>query len=242
MSSEVLSQLAPTETLRAGINMSNFLLVTGKAANGDPQGVSPDMAGAIAERLGVPMTLVPFKTPGELADAAGTGAWDIGNIGAEPQRAKTIDFTAAYVEIEATYLVPAGSPLQTIADVDKAGIRIAFPPRSAYGLYLSNNIKHAELVPAEGSGAVFELFVNEKLDALAGLRPGLIGNIEKLPGSRMLDGQFSAVQQAVGTAKGNDAGAAFLSDFVEEMKASGFVARLIEKHGVAGRLTVAPAG
>ena len=97
-------------------------------------------------------------------------------------------------------------------------------------------------MPAEGSGAVFELFVNEKLDALAGLRPGLIGNIEKLPGSRMLDGQFSAVQQAVGTAKGNDAGAAFLSDFVEEMKASGFVARLIEKHGVAGRLTVAPAG
>ena len=206
MSPEVVAQLAPTGTLRAGINMSNFLLVTGKAANGDPQGVSPDMARAIADRLGVPMTLVPFKTPGELADAAGTGAWDIGNIGAEPQRAKTIDFTAAYVEIEATYLVPAGSPLQSIADVDKAGIRIAFPPRSAYGLYLSNNIEHAELVPAEGSGAVFELFVNEKLDALAGLRPGLIGDVEKLPGSRMLDGQFSAVQQAVGTAKGNDAG------------------------------------
>jgi polar amino acid transport system substrate-binding protein len=242
MSPEVLSQLAPSGILRAGINMSNFLLVTGKADNGDPQGVSPDMARAIAERLGVPMTLVPFKTPGELADAAGTGVWDIGNIGAEPQRAKTIDFTAAYVEIEATYLVPAGSSLQSIADVDKAGIRIAYPPRSAYGLYLANNIKNAELVPAEGSGAVFELFVNEKLDALAGLRPGLIGDIEKLPGSRLLDGQFSAVQQAVGTTKGNDAGANFLRDFVEEMKASGFVAELIEKHGVTGRLTVAPAG
>ncbi len=240
MSSEAVSQLAPTGVLRAGINMSNFLLVTGKTADGDPQGVSPDMARAVAERLGVELKLVPYKTPGELGDAAGSGVWDIGNIGAEPQRAKTIDFTAAYVEIEATYLVPANSPLQSIADVDKAGMRIAYPPRSAYGLWLDDNIENAELVPAEGSGKVFELFVNEKLDAMAGLRPGLIGDIEKLPGSRMLDGQFSAVQQAVGTPKGNDAAAAFLRDFVEEMKASGFVAGLIEKHGVTGRLTVAP--
>ena len=239
---EAIDQLTKDGVLRAGINMANGLLVTGKAANGDPQGVSPDLARAIAERLSAGVSYVPFASPGELADAAAAGLWDIGLIAAEPSRAETIAFTAAYVEIEATYLVPAGSPLQSIADVDKAGIRIAFPPRSAYGLYLSNNIEHAELVPAEGSGAVFELFVNEKLDALAGLRPGLIGDVEKLPGSRMLDGQFSAVQQAVGTAKGNDAGAAFLSDFVEEMKASGFVAGLIEKHGVTGRLTVAPAG
>ena len=241
MSPEVVAQLAPTGTLRAGINMSNFLLVTGKTADGDPDGVSPDMARAVAERLGVPVSLVPFATPGELGDAAGSGVWDIGNIGAEPQRAKTIDFTAAYVEIEATYLVPAGSPLHAISDVDRAGVCIAYPPRSAYGLWLANNIKHAELVPAEASGAVLELFVSEKLDALAGLRPGMLGMVEKLPGSRILDGQFSAVQQAVGTAKGNDAAAAFLRDFVEEMKASGFVAELIEKHGVTGRLTVAPA-
>ncbi len=240
MSPDVVSQLAPTGVLRAGINMSNFLLVTGETAGGDPDGVSPDMAAAIAEKLGVPCKLVPFKSPGEVADAAGKNIWDIGNIGAEPQRAKVMDFTAAYVEIEATYMVPANSPIQSIEEVDREGVRIAHPPRSAYGLWLANNIKHATLVPAEGLGGAFDLFVNEGLDALAGLRPGLIKDIDKVPGARMLDGQFSAVQQAVGVNKGNDAAYAFLKEFVEEAKASGFVAGLIDKHGVEGRLSVAP--
>ena len=240
MSPDVVSQLAPTGVLRAGINMSNFLLVTGETAGGDPDGVSPDMAAAFAEKLGVPCKLVPFKSPGEVADAAGKNIWDIGNIGAEPQRAKVMDFTAAYVEIEATYMVPANSPIQSIEEVDREGVRIAHPPRSAYGLWLANNIKHATLVPAEGLGGAFDLFVNEGLDALAGLRPGLIKDIDKVPGARMLDGQFSAVQQAVGVNKGNDAAYAFLKEFVEEAKASGFVAGLIDKHGVEGRLSVAP--
>ena len=122
VSKDVISQLAPTGVLRAGINLSNFLLVTGKSPTGDPVGVAPDMAAEIAQRLGVPVKYVPYKTPGELADAADTGAWDIGLIGAEPQRAEKIAFTAAYCEIEATYLVPAGSPLKTIADVDKPGV------------------------------------------------------------------------------------------------------------------------
>ena len=150
MSPEIVAQLAPTGVLRAGINMSNFLLVTGEASDGDPDGVSPDMARAIAEKLGVECTLIPFKTPAEIADSAGKDVWDIGNIGAEPQRAAVMDFTAAYAEIEATYMVPAGSPIQSIGQVDREGIRIAHPPRSAYGLWLENNIKNAELVPAEG--------------------------------------------------------------------------------------------
>ena len=137
-------------------------------------------------------------------------------------------------------MVPAGSPIQSIGQVDREGIRIAHPPRSAYGLWLENNIKNAELVPAEGLAGAFELFVNEGLEALAGLRPGLIKDVEKLPGGRILDGQFSAVQQAVGVNKGNDVAYAFLKKFVEEAKASGFVANLIEKHGVQGRLSVAP--
>lgn len=240
MSPEIVAQLAPTGVLRAGINMSNFLLVTGETPNGDPDGVSPDMARAIADKLGVPCTLLPFNTPAEVSDAAGKNIWDIGNIGAEPQRAEVMDFTAAYVEIEATYLVPAGSPIQSIEEVDREGVRIAHPPRSAYGLWLANNIKHATLVPAEGLAGSFDLFVNEGLEALAGLRPGLINDIEKLPGARLLDGQFSAVQQAVGVNKGNDAAYAFVKEFVEESKASGFVARLISKHGVEGRLSVAP--
>jgi polar amino acid transport system substrate-binding protein len=239
MSPEVVSELAPTGTLRAGINLSNFLLVTGRSAAGDPEGVAPDMARDIANRLGVPVKYVPYKTPGELADAAGTGAWDIGLIGAEPQRAQSIAFTAAYVEIAATYLVPAGSPLKTIADVDRPGVRIAVTARSAYGLWLERNIKQAELVWSKSLDGAYEQFVAEKLDALAGLTPRLLSDVQKLPGARILEGQFAAVQQAVGTARGNAAGAAFLAKFVEEAKASGFVASLIERHKVRG-LSVAP--
>jgi polar amino acid transport system substrate-binding protein len=240
MSPDVVKDLTPTGVLRAAINMSNFLLVTGRAENGEPDGVSPDMARELAKRLGVELKLMQYKTPGEIADDAGTGTWDIGNIGAEPQRAEKIDFTAAYAEIQATYLVPLGSPLQSIEDVDKPGIRIAVSARSAYDLWLERNIKNAELVRVQGLDASFELFVNEKFDALAGLRPKLNTDIDKLPGARILDGQFTAVQQAMGCTRGLNAGAAYLKEFVEELKASGFVAASIEKHGTTGRLSVAP--
>lgn len=240
MLEQARAELAPTGVLRAGINMSNFLLVTGSTPEGDPDGVSPDMARAVAERLGVPLKLVAFKTPGELADAAVEDLWDIGNIGAEPERAKTIAFTPAYVEIEATYLVPAESPIQSIDEVDRDGVRIAVSARSAYELWLSDNIRHAELVLAQGIDASINTFVEQKLEALAGLRPRLVDDVKKLPGARILDGKFTAVQQAIGTRPDREAGAAFLRDFVEEAKASGFVASLIDKHGVSGRLTVAP--
>jgi polar amino acid transport system substrate-binding protein len=241
MSQEVVSQLAPTGVLRAGINLSNFLLVTGRSAAGDPEGVAPDMAREIATRLGVPIKYMPYKTPGELADAAGTGAWDIGLIGAEPQRAAKIAFTAAYCEIEATYLVPEGSHLKAIADVDQAGVRIAVTGRSAYGLWLDRNIESATLVRSDTLDSAYDQFVREKLDALAGLRPRLLSDVKKLPGARILDGQFAAVQQAIGTARQNAAGAAFLHSFVEEAKASGLVARLIARHKVVGLSVAAPA-
>jgi polar amino acid transport system substrate-binding protein len=240
MSASIISELAPTGVLRAAINLGNFLLVTGKSPACDPEGVSPDMAREIARRLNVPVKYVPYRTPGELADAAGSDAWDIGLIGAEPQRAETIAFTAAYVEIESTYLVPAGSPLKSIADVDRPGIRIAVTARAAYELWLARNIKHAELVRSSSLDAAYEQFVSEKLDALAGLKPRLMSDVQKLPGARILDGQFAAVQQAIGTPRRNAAGAAFLRDVVEETKASGFVASLIERHKVRG-LSVAPA-
>lgn len=237
-SAAVIAELAPTGTLRAGINLSNFLLVTGRAANGDPQGVAPDMAGEIAARLGVPLKLQPYANPGKLADAV--AEWDIGLIGAEPARAESIAFSAAYLEIESTYLVPPGSKIRSVEEVDRKGVRIAVYGKSAYGLYLNRSIQNAELVNAEGLDASWELFVKEKLDALAGLRPRLVTDVEKLPGARVLEGRFTAVQQAVGTPKARSAGAAFLAQFVEEAKASGLVARLIERHGVRG-VNVAPA-
>ena len=236
----IVQQLAPTGKLRAAINMSNFLLVTGRMPNGEPDGVSPDMARELARRLGVNCDLLQYKTPGEVSDDAATGKWDIGNIGAEPKRAEKIDFSAAYAEIQATYLVPDGSSLRTIEQVDTDGIRIAVSARSAYDLWLERNIKNAELVRAEGLDGSLELFMNDKLDALAGLRPRLIEDVIKIPGGRILDGQFTAVQQAMGCNRGNDEAATFLKSFVEEMKSSGFVAAAIKKHGVDGRLSVAP--
>ena len=240
MLDQVRAELAPSGVLRAGINLSNFLLVTGQTASGDPQGVSPDMARAVADRLDVPVEYIQFATPGELADAAIEDLWDIGNIGAEPERAKTITFTAAYVEIEATYLVPAGSPIQSIDEVDREGVRIGVYGRSAYGLWLSDHIERAELVKAEGVDASFDIFSANRLEALAGLRPRLVEDAANLPGARVLDGQFTAVQQAIGTKPDRKAGAAFLCDFVEEAKSSGLVASLLAKHGVEGQLTVAP--
>jgi polar amino acid transport system substrate-binding protein len=233
------SELAPTGTLRAGLNHSNFLLVAKDSKPGDPRGVAVDLARELARRLEVPVAFVSYKSPGEMADAVQSGVWDVAFLGAEPARASEIDFTPAYVEIECTYLVPAGSPLKSIADVDHAGVRISVSNRSAYDLYLTRALKHAELVRSDGLDASLDRFLADKLDALAGLRPRLILDVGKVPGASILDGQFTAIQQAIGTPKGRAAGARYLREFVAEVKASGFVAGLIEKHGARG-LSVAP--
>jgi polar amino acid transport system substrate-binding protein len=236
---QIVAELAGTGVLRAGINTGNGLLVTGMSASGDPIGVAPDMAAELARRLAVPVVYVKFDRPSKLADAAGANAWDVGLIGAEPARAEKITFTPAYCEIEATYLVPAGSPLQSVVDVDHIGSRIAVRTGSAYDLWLTRNIRHATLVRSDAADGPFKQFVHDGLDALAGLRPQLLNEVGKLPGARILSGNFTAVQQAIGTIKSNVAGAAFLRDFVEDAKRSGLVARLIEKHRVVG-LSVAP--
>jgi polar amino acid transport system substrate-binding protein len=195
------------------------------------------MARELARRLDVAVTFLNFESPGKMADAVKT--WDVAFLGAEPARANEIDFTPAYVEIEATYLVPAGSPLKTIADVDRAGVRISVSGRSAYDLYLSRALKHAELVRSEGLDASYDRFISDKLDALAGLRPRLVLDVQRIPGAKILEGRFTAIQQAVATPKGRPAGAQYLRDFVAEVKASGFVADLIERNGARG-LSVAP--
>lgn len=242
MSPDVVSQLAPGGVLRAGINLGNFLLVTGRTPEGDPDGVSPDLARTIADRLGVAVKLVPYARPNEIAEAAGTGAWDIALIGAEPQRAARISFTAAYCEIEATYLVPAGSPITGMEQVDRPGIRIVSGAGAAYTLWLERNIRQAELVLVPGGGAAaFKCFVDARAEVYAGLRPGLLTDVETVPGARILDGQFMAVQQAIGNSRANEAGAAWLRDFVEEAKRTGLIAHLIGKHQVRGLSVASPA-
>jgi len=186
-----------------------------------------------------PLYVVRLDAAGKLADAVKSGAWDVAFLGAEPQRANEIAFTAAYLEIPATYLVPAGSPIRSVGDVDREGIRIAVSDKSAYELWLSRNIKHAQLIRTQGIDASFDLFVGQKMDALAGLKPRLLMDVTKLPGARLLDGQFTAVQQAIGTPKSRDAAAKYLRAFVEEVKASGLVAEAISKNAVKG-VSVAP--
>lgn len=239
MSPAARSDLGPTGTLRVGINYGNFLLVTKDPAGGEPRGIAVDLARELGRRAGFPVTFVGFDRAGEMAEAVKTGAWDVAFLGAEPERANEITFTAAYLEIEATYLVPAGSPLGTIAEVDREGVRIAVAAKSAYDLFLSRTLQRARLVRAQGIDASFALFVADKLEVLAGLKPRLLTDAEKLPGSRVLDGRFTAIQQAIGIRRGRDAGAHYLREFVEDVKASGLVAQAIEKHAVRG-VSVAP--
>jgi polar amino acid transport system substrate-binding protein len=240
VSPTVLSDLAPTGKLRVGINMSNFLLTRTEPTTGEPAGVAVDLGRELGRRLNVPVEIVPYPNPGALADAAKSGVWDVGFLGAEPQRANEIDFTAAYVEIEATYLVQPGSSLLSIGEVDCEGVRIAVPTRSAYELYLTRSLKHARLVHEKGADHALKRFVEDKLDALAGLKPRLVADRDKLPGSRILEGRFTAVQQAVGAPKGRHSGAQYLREFVEDIKTTGLLARTIDKNGVRG-LTVAAA-
>jgi len=237
----IRSELAPSGKLRVGLNHGNFLLVTPGSSATDPRGVAPDVARELGRRVGVPVEFIRFDSAGKLGDGVKTGAWDVAFLGAEPQRAAEIAFTAAYLEIPSTYLVPAGSPIRSVADVDRDGVRIAVAEQSAYGLYLSRTIKRARLVLTQGVDASFDVFVAQKLEALAGLKPRLLTDVQKLPGSRLLDGQFTAVQQAIGTAKARVAGAGFLRAFVEEVKASGFVAEAISRNNSQG-VSVAPPG
>jgi polar amino acid transport system substrate-binding protein len=233
------AELAPTGKLRAGLNYGNVILARKDKATGESTGVAIDLARDLAKRLGVPVEVIGYESVGAMVDGAKAGAWDIAFLGADPARAGEISFTAAYVELEATYLVPAGSPLHAIADVDRDGVRVTAPARAAYELFLTRSLKRAQLVRAQGSDAAIDLLVSGQVEALAGLRQALIAPAAKLPGSRILDGQFMAVQQAMGVPKGRDAGVTYLRGFVEEAKASGLVAQAIQKTGAIG-VSVAP--
>lgn len=238
MTPTLRSEMAPTGKLRVGLNHGNNLLVVSMTP--EPRGVAPDLGRELGRRLGVPVEFVGYDSAGKLGDGVKTGAWDVAFLGAEPQRAAEIAFTAAYLEIPSTYIVSAASGIRSVEEVDREGVRIAVPEQAAYGLYLQRNIKRARLVLTRSNEAAVQAFVADKLEALAGLRPRLLIDITKLPGARLLDGQFTGVQQAVGTPKARAASAEYLRAFVEEVKASGFVAEAISKSGVAG-VSVAPA-
>lgn len=228
------SELTPTGKLRVALNLSNFLLVNPAPEGAPPTGIVPDLANEIGRRLGVPVEFTGYPSPGKVADAAATGVWDVAFLGAEPLRANVIDFTDAYLEIQATYLVPPGSPIRAQADVDRAGVRISISARSAYDLFLERTLKHAQLLRVEGIEASWVQFRDRKLDALAGLLPRLVQDVEKMPGARILEGRFTAIQQAIGTPRGRGAAAAFLRAFADEARTGGMVAEAIARHKVRG--------
>jgi polar amino acid transport system substrate-binding protein len=241
ISTSLRFQLAPTGKLRVGINYGNPVLATRDSASGELRGVAVDLAEELGLRSGLPIELVAFESAGKMFEAVKTGKWDVAFLAIDPGRADEIDFTAAYIEIEGTYLVPSGSPVSTIADVDRKGVRIGVSAQSAYDLFLSRSIQHAELIRAPDPNAAFELIVAGRVDVVAGVKQHLVANAEKLPGSRVLEGRFMAIQQAVGIPKGREAGARYLRDFIEDVKASGLVARAIDKAGVRG-VSVPPVG
>ena len=237
-----LSELAPTGKLRAAINFGNPVLAQKDPATGEPRGVSVDLARELGRRLGVPVELVTFDAAGKVFAALKTGAWDIAFLAIDPARATEIAFTAPYVVIEATYLVPADSPLRTIEDVDRDGVRVAVGNKSAYDLYLARNLKKAKIERAPTSPAVVDYFLANKLDVAAGVKQQLEMDAKRIPGLWLLPGRFMVINQAMGMARGKEAGANYLASFVEEMKASGFVAEALARHRIEGAGIAPPGG
>jgi len=237
----VVAAFAPTGKLRASINLGNPILANKDAATGQPVGVSVDLAHAFAERLGVGIELVVFDAAGKSVEAVTKEEADIGFFAIDPLRGEGISFTAAYVLIEGAYLVPSGSPIQSNEEVDRAGLRVAVGKGSAYDLHLTRELKHAEIVRAPTSPTVVDVFMEQQLDVAAGVKQQLQADAARVPNLRLLPGRFMVIQQAMGTPRSRgELAAAYLRQYVEEMKASGFVAKALARHGIEGA-SVAPA-
>ena len=241
--SDVVKELAPTGKLRAALNLGNSVLVQKDAASGEVRGVTVDLARELARRAGVPLEFVQFEAAGKVFEALKSSAWDIAFLAVEPVRAAEIDFTAPYVIIEGTYMVPKDSALKAIADVDRPGVRIAVGRGSAYDLYLTRTIKNAEIVRAATGGgrAMIDLFMENKLEVAAGVKQPLVEYAKTDPSVRVMDGRFMEIQQAMGMPKGRDAAARYLRGFVEEMKASGFVADALKRSNQPDAAVAPPA-
>jgi polar amino acid transport system substrate-binding protein len=235
---DVVKNLAPTGKLRAAINLGNPVLAQKDPAGGEPKGVTADLARELAKRAGLPLEFVTFDAAGKVFDALKAGAWDIAFLAIEPVRAAEIEFTAPYVIIEGVYMVPVGSALKTVADVDRPGVRVAVNKASAYDLFLTRTLKHAQLIRGE-SGV--DLFVADKLEVAAGVKQPMVAYAKTNPNVRIMDGRFMEIRQAMGTPKGRDAAARYLRGFVEEMKASGFVADALKRSNQLDAAVAPPA-
>ena len=239
---QAVADLAPTGKLRAAINVGNAVLAARPATpGGEPTGISVDLARELARRLGVPLQLVVFDAAGKVVDAGKTGSWDIAFVALDPKRAAEIAQSPPYVQIEGSYLVKNDSPLKSNDEVDRKGHRVVVGLNSAYDLYLTRELKQAQIVRTPTSAQVVDTMLKDNYEVSAGVKQALENDARRLPGVRLLPGRFMVINQAMASQKGKEAGARYLREFVEEMKASGFVARAIERHKQPSAV-VAPPG
>lgn len=239
--SAIVDAFAPTGTLRASINLGNPILAGRDPASGEASGVSVDLARAFAQHLGVPLELVVLDTAGQSVEAVSEERADFGFFAVDPKRGETIAFTAPYVLIEGFYLVRADSPVRNHADVDQPHNRVAVGKGSAYDLFLTRELRAAQIVRAPSSPTVVQMFLDQGLEVAAGVKQQLEADARKTPGLRLLEERFMVIRQAMGVAKQRGPrAAALLGEFVETMKASGFVAEALARHGIEGA-AVAPA-
>jgi polar amino acid transport system substrate-binding protein len=234
-----MHDLAPTGAIRAAINLGNPVLAQRDAATGELRGVSVALAHELGRRVGREVTLVPFDAAGKVFQAIQQGLWDVAFLAVDPARSTEILFTAPYVIIEGTYLVPESSALRKVEDVDREGVRIAVAAGAAYDLFLTRHVKRAQLVRRSTGADALAMFLDEKLEAAAGVRQPLVKFARQHPGLRVMEGRFMAIEQAMGTPRPRNEGVRYLTAFIEQMKASGFVAAALQATGQADA-TVAP--
>jgi len=237
-----VSDLAPTGKLRAVINYGNPILAKKDAATGEPTGVSVDLARELARRLGVEAELVTVTSAGKSVETLAEGRVDVGFFAIDPARAATTAYTGPYVQIEGAYLVKNDFPIRANEEVDRDGVRVAVGAKSAYDLYLARNLKKAKIERAPTSPAVVDYFLANKLEVAAGVKQQLEMDAKRLGGLRLLPERFMVINQAMGMTRGKEAGAKYLTAFVEEMKASGFVAQALQRHKIEGASIAPPGG
>jgi polar amino acid transport system substrate-binding protein len=239
ISPAAIAELAPNGTLRAGINLGNGVIATRDPVTGEVRGIAVNIARELGRRIGVPVELVVYAQAAHTVAGGKAGAWDVTFLAIDPLRAQDIAYTAPYAEIEGTYLVRADSPIRANADVDREGVRVLVVAGSNYDLFLTRNLKHAMLVRAPTTQGSADQFAQGTADVLAGVKQRIEDAAALVPGSRQLAGRFMAIRQAIGVPKGRDAALQYVREFVENIKASGMVAREIEAAGVRDAI-VAP--
>jgi polar amino acid transport system substrate-binding protein len=236
----VRGDLAPSGELRVAINLGNPVLAQRDETTGNLGGVSVALASALANELGLVARLTPYDAAGKVFAALEDGLWDLAFLAIEPVRAEKIAFSSPYVSIDGTYLVRMDSSFQKAADLDGQGHRISVGRGAAYDLYLSRTLQHSELVRADTSASAVDLFLEQELEAAAGVRQPLERFARSTPGVRVLADNFTEIRQAMAVPKARKMAAEYIENFICRLVRDGFVARALAESGQSDARVVLP--